>query len=159
MSNYAFIDGNNLHKGIENQGWHLDYRKFRKYLEDKYNAKKVCYFIGFDPTRQVLYKYLNSCGYSLIFKPTSRRGKVLKGNVDSELVLVTVAKAGNYEKAIIVAGDGDYFCLAGYLDALGKMEMILAPSRNECSVLLRRGPWKITFMDDLRKKLERVHPN
>ena len=34
--NYAFIDGQNLYMSIKNQGWALDYKRFRRYLTDKY---------------------------------------------------------------------------------------------------------------------------
>ena len=36
--NYAFIDGANLHKGIVELGWRLDYRRFRVFLRDKYQV-------------------------------------------------------------------------------------------------------------------------
>ncbi|TKJ39341.1 MAG: hypothetical protein CEE38_00965 [Planctomycetes bacterium B3_Pla] len=38
--NYAFIDGQNLHMSVKNQGWVLDYKRFRRYLTDKYKAIK-----------------------------------------------------------------------------------------------------------------------
>jgi len=38
-NNFAYIDAANLHKGIESFGWVLDYRRFRKWLAEKYGAK------------------------------------------------------------------------------------------------------------------------
>jgi hypothetical protein len=36
---YAFIDSNNLHLGtVKNQGWKIDYKKFRVWLRDKFNV-------------------------------------------------------------------------------------------------------------------------
>jgi uncharacterized LabA/DUF88 family protein len=35
----------------------------------------------------------------------------VKGNVDAELVLHTMIEYDNYSKAIIISGDGDFFCL------------------------------------------------
>ncbi|MEX2054292.1 MAG: hypothetical protein WD883_02020 [Candidatus Colwellbacteria bacterium] len=32
IKNNAYIDGANLHKGIEDQGWQLDYQRFRVYF-------------------------------------------------------------------------------------------------------------------------------
>lgn len=29
QSNYAYIDGANLHKGIKDLGWQLDHKRFR----------------------------------------------------------------------------------------------------------------------------------
>lgn len=48
MSNYAFIDGNNLYLGAKNQGIKLDYRKLRLYIRNKCDVEKAFIFIGFD---------------------------------------------------------------------------------------------------------------
>jgi len=48
-NNFAYIDGANLHKGIESSGWKLDYRKFRVWLLEKYGVKKAYIFIGLIP--------------------------------------------------------------------------------------------------------------
>ncbi len=87
-NNYAFIDSQNLNLSIRAQGWVLDFKRFRKYLEDKYSITKAFLFIGYLPTNQSLYTSLQKDGFILIFKPTLRlpSGKV-KGNVDAELVL------------------------------------------------------------------------
>lgn len=55
-NNYAFIDGNNLHLGIRDAGWAVDYRKLRIYLADKYSVTKAFLFLGFAPQLCVLYK-------------------------------------------------------------------------------------------------------
>ena len=87
-NNYAFIDSQNLHLTIKKQGWILDFKKFRRYLQDKYKVEKAFIFIGFVPQNQALYTGLQKDGYILVFKPTLPlpAGKV-KGNVDAELVL------------------------------------------------------------------------
>ena len=33
---YAFIDAQNVYKGVQSDGWLLDWRKVRVYLRDKY---------------------------------------------------------------------------------------------------------------------------
>ncbi len=40
LRNYAFIDSQNLHLGVQEQGWQLDYRRFRTYLQKKYGVQK-----------------------------------------------------------------------------------------------------------------------
>ena len=35
-NNYAFIDSQNLNLNIRNQGWILDFARFRLYLKEKY---------------------------------------------------------------------------------------------------------------------------
>ena len=85
-NNYAFIDSQNLNLAIRDQGWNLDFKRFRKYLEDKYGVVKAFLFIGYVPTQQNLYTALQEYGYILVFKPTLilQHGKI-KGNVDAEL--------------------------------------------------------------------------
>jgi len=116
QNNYAFIDSQNVNLAIRDQGWILDFRRFRKYLEDKYSITNAFIFIGYIDTNQNLYTSLQKDGYILIFKPTLNLpdGKA-KGNVDAELVLHTMIEYSNYDKALIVSGDGDFYCLVDYL--------------------------------------------
>ena len=44
-NNFAYIDGANLHKGILELGWRLDYQRFRVYLRDKYAISKAYIFL------------------------------------------------------------------------------------------------------------------
>ncbi len=115
-NNYAFIDSQNLNLSVKQQGWTLDFGRFRKYLEDKYKITKAFLFIGYVPQNQSLYINLQKGGYILVFKLTLTLpdGRV-KGNVDAELVLHTMIEYRNYDKALIVTGDGDFYCLVEYL--------------------------------------------
>ena len=154
---FAFIDSTNLHLSIRNQGWKLDYKRFRRYLQDKFSVGKAFMFLGYIPTNQDLYSGLQSDGYILVFKPTLKlpSGKP-KGNVDAELVLHTMLEYPNYDKAVIVAGYGDYYCLVNHLDKHDKLRRLVIPDKNEYSSLLRKFASKnvITFMNDLEKKLK-----
>ncbi len=112
LSNYAFIDSQNLNLGIRSQGWKLDFATFRRYLRDKYNVEKAFLFIGYRHGNEKLYTNLQVAGYLLVFKPTLEvdQGKeaFVKGNVDAELVLHTMIEYANYKAAVIVSGDGDF---------------------------------------------------
>ena len=154
-NNYAFIDSQNLNLSILDQGWKLDYKRFRKYLEDKYGIVKAFLFIGFIPTQQTLYTALQQQGYILVFKPTLqlKDGKV-KGNVDAELVLHTMIEWNNYDKAVLVTGDGDFHCLAEYLKKKNKLEKLLIPNQKKYSALLRKFAGEMAFINALRSKLE-----
>ena len=130
---YAFIDSQNLNLGVKSQGWKLDWRKFRQYLNNKYNVKKAYLFIGQLAGNESLYTYLQECGYILVFKPTLEHKVdnkiIIKGNVDAELVLHTMIQFKNYQKTIIVSGDGDFHCLVEYLFNHNKLLRILAPNK------------------------------
>src|SRR3989344_627037 len=146
---YAFIDSQNLNLGTSKdiyknkkiiyKGWKLDFRKFRKYLSDKFRVNKVFLFIGYIKQNQHLYNKLKSFGYILVFKPTVRdvHGKP-KGNIDAELVLYSAKKEfDNYDKAIIVSGDGDFYCLHEYLKKNKKLLRIIIPNVKSESSLLK----------------------
>lgn len=70
INNYAFIDSQNLNLSIRDQGWTLDYKKFREYLARKYGVNQAFLFIGYVPENQSLYTALQKDGYIVIFKPT-----------------------------------------------------------------------------------------
>ncbi len=155
QNNYAFIDSQNLNLSIRSQGWILDFRKFGQYLRDKYGITKAFLFIGYVYENQDLYTSLQKDGYILVFKPTLKlpSGKV-KGNVDAELVLHAMVEYENYEKALIVTGDGDLYCLVDYLVKNDKLLKLLIPNKDSFSSLFRKMMSHIAFMNDLKGKLE-----
>lgn len=155
LKNYAFIDSQNVNLAIRNQRWILDFKKFRQYLRDKYNIDKAFLFIGFIPQNQSLYTGLQKDGYILIFKPTLvlPDGRV-KGNVDAELVLHAMIEYSNYHKALIVTGDGDFYCLVDYLIKQDKLLKLMIPNRYEFSSLFRKLMPQIVFINGLKNKLE-----
>ena len=155
-NNYAFIDSQNLNLGIQKLDWKLDYRKFRVYLQEKYSVQKAYIFIGFTPFNQKLYNNLQESGFILEFKPTIPDGDgKIKGNVDADLVLQAILKIGEYNKAVIISSDGDFYSLVQHLYGVRKLETVLSPDITNCSVLLQKSARdKIRFMDNLKKKLE-----
>ena len=153
QQNYAFIDGQNLHMSIKNQGWTLDYKRFRRYLTDKYNVTKAFLFIGHIPTNANLYKSLQEYGFILIFKPILEIKGRIKGNVDAELVLQAMIDYPNYNKAVIVSGDGDFYCLVNYLRNKGKLLKLIVPDDSRFSSLLRKFADHIVGINKLKDKL------
>mgnify|MGYP001595467338 CR=1 FL=1 len=156
QNNYAFIDSQNLNLSIREMKWILDFAKFRILLKNKYQVDKAFLFIGYVPGNETLYTYLQSAGYIVIFKPTiyDKDLKVTKGNVDAELVLHCMIEYANFDKTIIVSGDGDFHCLIKYFSENGKLLRIGIPSRRKFSSLLRSFRPYFFFVDDLKHKLE-----
>lgn len=154
-NNYAFIDAQNVHLGIKSLGWDLDWRKFRVYLEEKYKVTTAYLFIGFIQTNQELYSMLQKAGYILIFKPIifDSEGKA-KGNCDADLVLNTILEKENYDKAVIVTSDGDFYSLIRHLYENKKLEMVLSPYSKTCSKLLKKeAKENINYMSNLNNKI------
>ncbi len=136
---YAFIDSQNLNLGVRSSGWVLDFSKFLLYLRTKYHVKKAFLFIGHVFGNEKLYAYLQEAGYILIFKPTLqfKKGnrKTTKGNVDAELVLHTMIEWNNFDRAIIVSSDGDFYCLIEHLHDNSKLEKVITPNYKYSSLL------------------------
>lgn len=155
---YAFIDSQNVNLGVKSLGWNLDFYRFYTYLEEKYTVEKAYLFIGHIPGNEKLYTYLQKCGYILIFKPTlkSNKNKKLnvKGNVDAELILHAMIEWNNFDKAIIVSGDGDFYCLIEYLETNRKLEKIIVPN-DKYSSLLRKFARKIVMVSGLQEKVKK----
>lgn len=165
---YAFIDSQNLNLGTKKdirkgkkiiyKGWKLDYKKFRVYLFHKFRVRKAFIFIGYIKDNQGLYRSLRSYGYELIFKPTTknRLGKP-KGNIDAELVLHSAAiQYPKYDKAVIVSGDGDFYCLHEYLLKNKKLLRIIIPNLKSQSSLLKKFQPIKTFIEYEKIKLEYI---
>lgn len=157
-NNFAFIDAQNTHLGIKDQGWELDFARFRRHLSDKYGVTRAFLFIGYKPGNENLYTYLQRAGFVCIFKPTMELpdGRT-KGNVDAELVLHAMIEYPNYDEAIIVTGDGDFRCLVEYLMKQWKLHKVLIPNRYKYSALLKSLSVSnrniFDFMNPLRNKL------
>ncbi len=178
---YAFIDSQNLNLGTQRMGWKLDWRKFRQYLAKEYGVTKAYMFIGYMTENEALYEYMHELGYLVVLKPTvdvnaqqhdkdkdqksdidnspknsehkeEKEKSTVKGNVDAELVLYAMKELPNYQQAIIVSGDGDFFSLAEYLDEKGRLSRILAPNW-QYSSLLKPFESKIVRLDQLRRQL------
>lgn len=158
LNNYAFIDSQNVNLGVRELGWKLDFRKLRIYLREKYSVKTAYLFIGYLPENKILYSSLQEYGYLLIFKPVMKNDKgEPKGNVDADLVLQSMIDYNEYSRAVIVTSDGDFYSLVEYLYRNNKLEIVLSPNKDNCSILLQKAAKeKIWFMDNLRKRLEYV---
>lgn len=160
--NYAFIDSQNLNLGVQRVGWKMDWKKFRQFLKDKYGVEKAYMFIGYVPDNESLYKQMQEAGYVVVLKPTvdmlmteeelKDEKHVTKGNADAELVLYAMKELKSYDKAVVVSGDGDFFCLVEYLDQQGKLEKLLAPN-NHYSSLYKPFEKYVTSLENNKKEL------
>lgn len=157
ISNVAFIDGANLHKGIQNLGWSLDYARFRVWLREQYGVDRAYIFLGNIPKYSSLYSHLQRVGYVLIFKQTVYDGDGKpKGNCDADLVVEAMRQMYENEcdQVILVSSDGDYASLVSFLMSKKRFRVLLSPaSSRRCSILLKRTGTKITFLEEFRHRL------
>ena len=176
----AFIDSQNLNLGVQRAGWKMDWKKFRSFLRETYGVSEAYMFIGYMPEYEDLYMQLHEAGFKIVLKPTydmtrpqpdlktgdgsekdkkksaagasTEEEKHIKGNIDADLVLWAMKELPNYQKAIIVSGDGDFYSLVEYLEQRGKLLHILTPN-NHYSNLFNAFEQYVTSLDKMRDKL------
>ena len=183
-NNLAFVDAQNLHFGTTKcylcaeklgldikkirlsdctcgNAWKVDLSKFRVYLEKKYKVSKAYYFLGcINEDLRDLYDEIQEAGFILKFREhnTVMLGKK-KGNIDSDLifdVMKRLYQKENFDKVVLISGDGDYKMLVDFLIKEEKFEKILFPNRKFASSLYK----KITgtyydYLENLRGKISK----
>jgi uncharacterized LabA/DUF88 family protein len=166
---FAYIDSQNLNVTTQKDGWKMNWARFRQWLTDEYSVTKAYMFIGYVPEFEQMYEQLHDQGYAIVLKPTfdmtrvqeeeakegepEREKKPIKGNIDAELVLWAMKDFATYDKAIVVSGDGDFYCLVEYLDEQGKLLKLLAPTRKYSS-LYNKYEQYVERLDNHRRELE-----
>ena len=147
--NYAFIDSQNLNLGVQKIGWKMDWKRFRQWLADKHGVTHAFMFIGYMADNESLYELMHEHGYLVVLKPTLEvkapnqeegQGKepqksIVKGNIDADLVLYAMKEYANYDKAVLVSGDGDFFGRVEYLAQQGKLLKLLTPNQRYSTLL------------------------
>ena len=165
QNNIAFIDGQNLHLGttLSDKPWKVNLSKFKIYLEKKYSVKEkeAYYFLGcVQEVNQDIYSEIQKAGFILVFKQHNPAmiGKK-KGNVDTDIVFEIMKKLyrkNDFEKIVLVSGDGDYKSLVDFLIKEKKFKKILFPNRKFASSLYKSlGSEYFDFLDskDIKDKI------
>lgn len=161
---YAFIDSQNLNLGTQKVGWKMDWKKLLEYLKTQQGVTRAFLFIGYLQEHETMYEGLHDMGYSVVLKPTvsgltpedqkpdAKDDHGVKGNVDTELVLYAMKELPNYSSAIIISGDGDFYCLAEYLAGKDRLKAIMTPNKFYSSLL---SPYEkfIIRIDEMREQL------
>jgi uncharacterized LabA/DUF88 family protein len=139
---------------LSDNSWKVDLFKFRIYLEKKYGAKEAYYFLGYvQEVNQEIYSEIQKAGFILVFKQhnPAMLGKK-KGNVDTDIVfeiMKKIYKRKDFDKIILVSGDGDYKLLVDFLIEENKFKKILFPNRRYRSSLYKElSNNYFTYLDD-----------
>ncbi len=162
-NNLAFIDGQNLYLGTtkSDKKWAVDLKRLRVYLNKKYNVEKAYYFLGcVNDEFQDLYDEIQETGFILKFREhnTVMLGKK-KGNVDSDIIFFVMEKLykkENFDKVVLVSGDGDYKKLVDFLIAENKFKKILFPNKKFASSLYKQiTRVYYSYLEDVKNKIGR----
>jgi uncharacterized LabA/DUF88 family protein len=167
LNNIAYIDGQNLYMGTAKSEpeWHIDLARFRVYLGQKYNVTRAYYYLGYvqeGDGSERRYEAIQEAGFVLVFRQhnSAMIGKK-KGNVDSDIIFSAMKRLylrDDFDKIVLVSGDGDYKMLVDFFVEQDKFEKILFPNRKYSSSLYKVLSSKyFAHLDDadVRRKIEK----
>ena len=159
-NNIAFIDAQNLHLWTASEDWKVDFKRFRVYLQDKFNVEEAYYFLGFlSEDQQDLYSRLQKSWFIVVFREYSSHLKwKKKWNVDVDIVFEIMRRIideNDFDKIVLVSWDGDDIKLVKYLIEKKLLKKILFPNKKYSSLYnqIKKEYGMNLWAKDLRKKL------
>ncbi|MBI2622828.1 MAG: NYN domain-containing protein [Candidatus Levybacteria bacterium] len=163
MKTYAFVDASNIIYGTRDEGWKVDFKKLFKYLEERYNCRKIYYFAGFEKEnrkQQSFYKRLKRFGYELILKEVKLYRQfdgaiVRKANCDVDLTFYAMRDKEKFNRGIFLTGDGDFAILFGYFIKMKKEIIVIANAKRTAKEIKILKGMQFNDFGGLRGTIER----
>jgi len=154
---YVFIDATNIIYGASRSGWRVDFIKLKRYLQNKFGVCKIFYYAGLDQgnKRQIkFYEKIQEMGYLLRLVPVKKfTDGSKKADVDSRLTFELMKYFSQYDLAIVMTGDGDYYWVLEYLLKEGKRVKLLAFKNSTARELRQLFKGEFSDLDRLKTKL------
>jgi uncharacterized LabA/DUF88 family protein len=138
------------------KGWVINLTKFRVYLRDNYSVTEAYYFLGYlHDENDELYKNIQKAGFIVAFKEHNKLAKSKKkGNVDTDIVfeiMKNLVDNHDFNKVLLISGDGDYKKLVQYLISKDKFRKILFPNKKYASSLYKElGSEYFDYLENLK---------
>lgn len=160
---YAFVDAANIiYRDSEPDPWKIDLKKLIKYLKERFGVSKVLYFGGIDNENEKqigLYRKMETWGYDLHLNTVKRfvneRGEwYLKADVDSRMTFEMMRLLSEYDRAVLLTGDGDFYWVFEHLLEHKERIWLLASPRKTAKELKQLFGHRFSSLDDTKKWLE-----
>jgi len=160
---YAFVDAANMiYRNQYVHSWTIDLKKLLTYLQHRYGVSRTLYYGGIDNrnrTQVQLYGKLAMWGYELRLNPVKRfvndKGEwYLKADVDARMAFEAMKLQSEYDRAVLLTGDGDFFWLLEYLLQKKERVWLLADPRKTAKELKKLIGSNFANLNNLRSQLE-----
>lgn len=162
-----FVDGANMDLACRMAGYFIDYRKARQFFLASGNFNAAYYYTAdysASDSSSLQLRYLDFLAHSdfivrrkavKAIRDQETGERVLKANVDIELILDLVNTADNYDLAFLFSGDSDFERAVDLLRSRGKRVYIVTSRRVVSRELAYVADKPIFFLEDFRAELER----
>jgi uncharacterized LabA/DUF88 family protein len=177
---YIFIDASNIHYYLKDEGWKIDWLKFKKHYKDVFLNPCFYYYEGirskgvyFDhhpdhklqdfneakKRKQNYFKFLKQHDYKVKYKPVTRVYDNTSGqfkhkcNFDVELTIDAIDNINDYDVFSLVSGDGDFEKLVKYLKGKRKKTIVIAP-KDRLSDNLKKAANTVIYLHNIKDSIK-----
>jgi uncharacterized LabA/DUF88 family protein len=161
-----FIDGANMDGASRSAGYFIDYRLAREYFVGPATFYAAFYYVAdfaaADGLQQRFFDFLSHAGYIVRRRPVKvitdidTGEKVIKGNLDTEIVLDLVNTVQNYDVAFLFSGDSDFERAVDLLRSRGKRIYVVSSRSSISRELSYVADKPIFLLEDHRDRLMRT---
>ncbi|HWP99447.1 MAG TPA: NYN domain-containing protein [Vicinamibacterales bacterium] len=161
-----FVDGANMDHACREAGYFIDYRKAREFLVGGAVCYAAYYYVAdltaTDPLQQSFLDFLTHAGYIVRRKPVKvirdqdTGERIIKANVDLEIVLDMLNTVGNYDVAFLLSGDSDFERAIELLRSRGKRVYVVTSRRALSRELAYVADKPIFLLEALRAAIGRA---
>lgn len=161
-----FIDGANTDGASRAAGYFVDFRRARHFFLGPATFYAAYYyaadFTASDPLQLKFFDFLSHAGYIVRRRPVKvihdhdTGERIIKGNLDTEIVLDLVNTVDNYDVAFLFSGDSDFERAVDLLRSRGKRVFVVSARASLSRELAYVADKPIVYLEDHRDVLARA---
>lgn len=160
-----FIDGANTDGASRTAGYFVDFRKAREFFVGPGTFYAAFYYVAdftaTDALQQRFFDFLSHAGYIVRRRPVKvihdqdTGERIIKGNLDTEIVLDLLNTVDNYDVAFLFSGDSDFERAVELLRSRGKRVFVVSARGPLSRELAYVADKPIVYLEDHRAELAR----
>jgi uncharacterized LabA/DUF88 family protein len=160
-----FVDGANMDLACRLAGYFVDYRKARNFFLAHGLFYAAYYYIAdytaSDPMQQRYLDFLAHADFIVrrkavkVIRDQETGERMMKANVDTELILDLINTADNYDLAFLFSGDSDFERAVDLLRSRGKRVYIVTARQVLSRELSYVADKPVFFLEEFRAQLQR----
>lgn len=160
-----FIDGANMDGAARHVGYFVDFRKAREFFLAAGSFYAGFYYLAdfsaTDPVQLRFMDFLSHSGFIVrrravkVIRDQDTGERIIKGNLDTEMVLDMLNTLDNYDVAFLFSGDSDFERAVDLLRARGKRVYVVSARAQLSRELAHIADKPIFYLDDLQAPLAR----